>query len=616
MDKLQPFIKYHFWFLFIPAFIMPPLAWWMTTSDLQATITERTDALDASYSSISDGKNKPNDDWIAKAEDLIRIRNETNTRTVERLWEWQKSLVKWPPSVAPVMNSCPYRGKVEHDVNPLARRVPTDYRRNYGREVRRVWLLSEPIGHENDPIPSGAPKKVWFPRSQMPQVPATKWELLPPSFIEIWNSQEDLWLLEQLMLAVQRTNSSSNSISDSFVREIREIGLFGGTRVQPNEASADSAASGSPNPMMSGAPAFGGARKTGRQIPTSARFNLETEFKVKGLTAVTGRRSSSGLSQMNESMVMPGGTEAASTTATASDDLNVDENRYITVKDAYRTRGFHLVVTVHQQYVPDLIRELLDSQYPIDIIRMEQVARNPDEPDGSTGSRSGGPRSGGPTDFGPGASGPGASGPGAMFDSGEQEPDIPAEGGGEGEDPGDAFDESGEGETTVAPITNSAVQLALSELDLVEFAIVGEMYLYNPPKPAEGEEAAPVEGTVTTPPPATPPVTPETTDPGNPTATSPAPGTPESTPGETTTTPAAPEPGTPDAGTKPETPAPGTPTTPAPTTPQPATPAPATPAPVTPKPATPTPETPESGTPAPAKPEPAKPESPAGESGT
>lgn len=599
MDKLQPFIKYHFWLLFILAFVMPPLAWWMTTSDLQATITERTNALDTSYGSISDGVNKPNDDWITRAEELIRIRKETNTRTVERLWEWQKSLVKWPPSVSLSMNACPYRGEITD--SSIARRVPIDYRRNYSREARRVWLLSEPIGHETDPIPPNAPRKVWFPLSQMPQVPAEKWQNLPPSFIEIWNSQEDLWLLEQLMMAVKRTNANSNTITDSFVREIREVGLFGGTRVQPNEVSAGAAASASLNPMMSGAPpAFSGARKTGRRIPTSSKFNLEQEFKVKGLTAVTGRRNSSSLSSMNEGMGMSMnegmlGSEGTTNTASASADLNVDENRYVTVKDAYRTRGFHLVVTMHQQYVPDLIRELLDSQYPIDIIRMEQVARNPDEPDGSTESRPGGPESGGPTSFGPVAGVPSSSG---AFDSGEEEPDIPEDSPNEGIDGegGEGFDEMGEGESSTAPITNSAVKLALSELDLVEFSIVGEMYLYNPPKPAEGEEAAPVEGTITNPPPSTP----ETTEPGTPT-----------TPETGTTELAVPETGSPT------TPAAGTTGTPSPATPAPATPAPVTPeggtpAPAAPKPATPAPATPDSGTPAPAKPEP---ETPAGESG-
>ncbi len=596
MDKLQPFIKYHFWLLFILAFVMPPLAWWMTTSDLQATITERTNALDTSYGSISDGVDKPNDDWITRAEELIHIRKETNTRTVERLWEWQKSLVKWPPSVSQSMNACPYRGEITD--SSIARRVPIDYRRNYSREVRRVWLLSEPIGHETDPIPPNAPRKVWFPLSQMPQVPAEKWQNLPPSFIEIWNSQEDLWLLEQLMMAVKRTNANSNTITDSFVREIREVGLFGGTRVQPNEVSAGAAASASLNPMMSGAPpAFSGARKTGRRIPTSSKFNLEQEFKVKGLTAVTGRRNSSSLSSMNEGMGMSmnegmPGSEGTTNTASASADLNVDENRYVTVKDAYRTRGFHLVVTMHQQYVPDLIRELLDSQYPIDIIRMEQVARNPDEPDGSTDSRPGGPESGGPTSFGPVAGVPGSSG---AFDSGEEEPDIPEDSPNEGIE-GEGFDEMGEGESSTAPITNSAVKLALSELDLVEFSIVGEMYLYNPPKPAEGEEAAPVEGTITNPPPSTP----ETTEPGITT-----------TPETGTTELAVPETGSPT------TPAAGTTGTPSPATPAPAKPAPVTPeggtpAPAAPKPATPAPATPDSGTPAPAKPEP---ETPASESG-
>lgn len=591
MDKLQPFIKYHFWLLFVPAFLMPPLAWWLTTSDLQATISERTGVLDTSFGSISTGQNTPNDDWIAKAEDLIRIRETTNTRTVDRLWEWQKPLVKWPQSVAQWMNVCPYRGEITD--NSIARRVPIDYRRNYGLEVRRVWLLSEPIGPDSDRIPPKAVKKVWFPLSQMPQVPAEKWQNLPPSFIEIWNSQEDLWLLEQLMLAVQRTNSSSNNISDSFVREIREVGLFGGERVAADQVPA-AESSNSSNPMM-GQPRLGpGNRTTGRRIPTSARFDLAQEYKIKGFTGVTSRRSGGGgsdfASAAMSSMQMTADSNSSSTSSNEADDLNLDENRYVTVADAYRTRGFHLVVTIHQQYIPDLVRELLDSQYPIDITRMEQVARNPDEPDGS-----GTNQNSGPSRFGPMAGGPGKSGgiPGAT-ESAEMEMATLA--GGEETDTADAFSESPEGETSSTPITDSAVQIALGELDLVEFAIVGEMYLYNPPKPPEGEEAAaPASSSGTT-----PETTPGTITEPQPADVTGASGTPETPPSANTEPGTTPEPATPETpvndGSQPATG--GTPTDPsatpqpAPLTPNPVKPASETPPPAVPKPAVPEPEPP------------------------
>lgn len=587
MDKLQPFIKYHFWLLFVPAFIMPPAAWWMTTSSLQATIDERTTALDSAFDSIPKGTDTPNKDWIDKANAQIGIRTETNIRTVDRLWDWQKTLVKWPPNVAKYMDSCEYRKDITDPA--ISRRVPIDYRRDYPLEVRRVWLLADPIGHAADPIPPKAAKKVWFPLDNMPQVSAEKWRNLPPSFIEIWNSQEDLWLLEQILLAVQRTNSSSNSITDSFVRQIQEVALFGGDRVKPGDAPAATAVaktgdeSGMPGSPMGFPPAMG-RRGSGHQVPSSARFDLAEEFAPKGL-------ASKSRSPMNN--MMPGpemtGDGKGNSTASGADDLNLDENRYITVADAYRTRGFQLVVTVHQQYVPDLVRELLNSQYPISIARIEQAALHPDEPDGSSTDPRGGPSMKSMASSSPGGPGVDTS---AYADPSGGAPDT---GGntGSSEDsfsnPEDSFSNPTEDASRV-PITDEAVAAALDELDLVEVMIVGELYLYNPPPVSEGDKAA--TGTTGTEAPATgAPAT------GDPTVQPEGVVQPEVTEPDTTTaptTPAAP-------GETEGAPAPATPETPAPVTPKPATPSPAS-APPSSAADTSTPEPVKPGTPEPVKP--------------
>jgi len=445
------------------------------------------------------------------------------------------------------MDACKYRGAIADPA--ISRRVPIDYRRDYPQEVRRVWLLADPIGKAADPIPPTAAKKVWFPLDDMPQVSSEKWRNLPPSFIEIWNSQEDLWLLEQILLAVQRTNSSSSSITDSFVRQIQEVALFGGDRVKPNEGGGGAAASGNGAlggggagalSMPKGFPTNAG-RGQGHRVPTSARFNLAEEFKAKGLTSKSGKTASS----MPDPTVMGSGPGSNNSGAPAADDLNVDENRYITVADAYRTRGFQLVVTVHQQYVPDLVRELLNSQYPISIIRMEQTALHPDEPDGSSTDTRSGPRLAAAQPAGPGAGGafPAGQAPTELTETGAA-PVVGAE-----EDPFGGE----EGATTTKSVTNEAVSAALEELDLVEVMIVGELYLYNPPPVPEGDptattdngaeppaasapEAALVqpEETETAPPAA---VTEPATDPNpaTPESTTPAPATPESTTSKSTT---------------------------------------------------------------------------------
>lgn len=560
---------------------MPPAAWWMTTSSLQATIDERTTALNSAYELIPSGIGTANSDWIDKADAQIGIRTETNIRTVDRLWDWQKTLVKWPPNVAKYMDSCEYRKEITDPA--ISRRVPIDYRRDYPLEVRRVWLLADPIGHAADPIPPKAAKKVWFPLDNMPQVNLEKWRNLPPSFIEIWNSQEDLWLLEQLLLAVQRTNSSSNSITDSFVRQIQEVALFGGDRVKPGDAAGATAASTptSSEPGASGAPigfpSSMGRRGPSHRIPSSARFNLAEEYTAKGLVSKS-RSPMMGIMPSSEATGEKTGSAGA-----AGDDLNVDENRYITVADAYRTRGFQLIVTVHQQYVPDLVRELLNSQYPITIARIEQAALHPDEPDGSSTDPRRGPSMKSIASSAPGGAGFDAS---AYSDPTGGVPADYAETDGNTETSEDSFSDPSEG-TSRVPITDEAVAAALDELDLVEVMIVGEMYLYNPPPVPEGGEAA--AGTTGTEAPTGAPaavqpgeaVQPGAVQPGEPepptatvppatdtTSTPPTSVVPGNTEDATEPAPVTPVPATPSATSETPAPAPATPGTPG-TTPAP-----------------------------------------------
>ena len=53
MDKLQPIIKHHFWIVFLIALMLPPIAWWMTTGELAAEISDRTSSLDSTFSGIT-----------------------------------------------------------------------------------------------------------------------------------------------------------------------------------------------------------------------------------------------------------------------------------------------------------------------------------------------------------------------------------------------------------------------------------------------------------------------------------------------------------------------------------------------------------------------------------
>lgn len=610
MDKLKPIIKHHFWLVFLVTLCLPPVAWWMTSSALSKETEDRETALNSIESSISPGTGIPNDDWIKGVNGLVDIRKEQNRLALDRLWQAQVGMMIWPPNVKPYMEQCPYRGEL--DDQRIREILPDLYRDDYQREVRRVWMLTEPV-FDGQMIPDkGVPRKVAFPYAKMPRVPDGKWQLLPPTWPEIWNSQEDLWLLSELFRAVNRVNAPTTGIVDSYIKAIVNVELFGGSRLGPDEIATapggdgDMSMPGMEMPGMPGGPGGPGGRigAGGTTIRTQdAVFDLSQEYKVFG--GGNAARGPGGLmmgpsgSGMPDAGGDPNGGEGA--------DPNLDENRYVASENAYRTRGFRLQVAIHQMQVPELIRELLNCQYPVEIIRFQQKALNPDEPGGSAVPGRGVPGRGFPG--GPGGSGAMAGFPG----SGSGAADA-----GAGEDSGfdpSAFIGAGADGVGAGAGTEEAsgvvIQTALGELDIVDLVIVGELYLYNPPiidedgdgvadEPAEGDgsetaadgtvvdaaapaDPAAVPGTTPGAVPATPGTVPGAVPatPGTVPGTTPA---PDSTPAVPGTVPAAPgttpgttpAPVTPPPGT--ETPAPGTPPAETPATPTPGTETPATPA--------------------------------------
>ncbi len=136
--------------------------------------------------------------------------------------------------------------------------VPNLFRGDYEREIERVWRIPEPIDEQTGlKAEKGAPQKVLFPSTVMPRVPRAKWMAAQPTWKEMWNAQEDLWLMSQLLMAITRTNADAGSIADANVRQIRKIQLFGGERAAAGSSTTPGGAGGmggSDPGMMAGAP--------------------------------------------------------------------------------------------------------------------------------------------------------------------------------------------------------------------------------------------------------------------------------------------------------------------------------------------------------------------------
>lgn len=560
MEKLQPLIRNHFWILFGLTLVLPPVGWWMASGALKAEYESRTKTLDDAFKSIPKGTDAPNQDWSDGLTALNEIRKETNRKAAQELWNNQKQLELFAPGIRAYMEKCPYRGEVEDSRVKLV--VPSLYRDVYDDEVTRVWLLSEPVDDGTHNVPAGISQKVFFPKEMMPRVPRAKWNAFTPSWKEIWNSSEDLWLLTELLSAVQRVNSVSTSITDAYVRQISEVRLFGGKRTDAATLGSAAAVPGGDPAAGAGFGGFPGAGMTG--IGGGARglldqgfpadFALSEEYEATGAASTTGAFGGSQSSPMSSGP--PSGDPASG--GAVGTDTESDEYRYIVREGVYRTRGFKLRVTVHQMKVLDVIRELENSRYPLEVTRFQVAALNPDDP---TTTGRGEPGSG--NNFTPGGF-PGSAPFGGSPLTGStpmpmESVDTTLSTFGAGTDQGFG----GSGFSGPVAAKSPLVQAALREVDLVDLVIVGEIYIYNQPEP----EATPPAGSAASPdaaPPtngeATPEPVPATADPSSVTPT-PAdsvatPSVGGTTPGEPAAQPASPMPteSSPDAGGKSETP--------------------------------------------------------------
>lgn len=470
------------------------------TGKLEANISSRISTLDGLNGAIPKGQGAPNDDWSQQAEKLVKIRDVRNQLALKILWDSQVRTRVWPPAISKFMSKCPYRGELE-DRNEKER-VPDLFRDNYDNEVARVWKLPFPRQDMTDP---NRPKIVDFPASRMPRIPASTWRGIVPTWPEIWNASEDLWLLEQLLSSVQRTNSFASNLLDANVKQIEVVELFGGRRLGPSDAPAavaggsgfgggsEGTMGGGHGTAMPGMPAVGGGATAASPV-NSAEFNIGEEYEVKSRFSALAGGGGGGIPGLGIegsagtglSMPMGGGHGAGSNTATGgATGANPSEGRYVQDTPAFRTRGFRLKVIIRQQNAMELVRELLNSKYPIEIVRIQQFALNPAfgvVSGGATGSGSGG--FGG---FPMPAGGLGSEGLGAipMPTTG----DLGIAG---GADPLATLG-AGVSEGAAGAVGGAQEAMVYQDTHLVSLVILGELYIYNEPKLPEAAPNAPAD---------------------------------------------------------------------------------------------------------------------------
>lgn len=483
MDKLKPILTHKFWILLIVALALPVVGWWSATAALVADIDTRWSALDTALTGVPKGAGAPNEQWSTRLNEINETRRKQNELAETQLWESQQELMVWPRSVAERIVGCPFRARPETVAGVLAY-VPEAYKEAYRDEIRNLWLIVDPMVDEKggNLVESAAKQKVRFAMGAIPQVSSTQWANLAPTWIEMWDAQEDVWLVKELLSAVARVNEGTLSIADSHVKSVDTLQLFGGRRA--DSAGGTTATVSSPTGSMdaddmegeyaeSMPPSFGGGGRsplfgdaTGATT-NSADFPLSEEFDInvaaEDPTAASTVESSA-----------PSGSPFGNTSTRRSASRKLQ--RYIDFDSArpFRERGFKLRVIMDHRRLPDLLVELTNSRWPVTIVRAHQFIDSAGKLSAFAASSMGSASYGSP----------GSS----RFDEGDQDYDE-SEYAASMEEEQSAMDESMGSMSSMSSMPSgpsglrvgSDLKVGIDTTHLAEVVIVGVLTLYNPP---------------------------------------------------------------------------------------------------------------------------------------
>ncbi len=476
MDKLKPILAQKFWIMFAVVLIMPLAGYFMTKGKLSAEITERRDKLNKTFTGIPSGTGVPNDSWTNKLNDTTGVQKVHNIRANQELWLKQKERMFWTKDIAPYMANAEYfKDLVKPEQN--GNQVLFKYPRSYPSQIRALWEIVDPLDDGVNLRDSNKRRKVAFALTDVHQ--SAKMNVddanIERSFGEIWGAQEDIWLQMELLHAIRRMNENAISQGDASIKQLGKILLFGGTKATGDATASSAAATGGASSEMSGAMMMpfgggGGGQRPDGAASVSTDINYGEEFDVSKEDGGGGGTMMKDLSKGYSS----GGPSDPN--AGAAGGAKTEVKRYIDFdeKQAYKRRGFYIKLVMDHRKVPDLLAELMNSPFPVEIVRVQQVWYSDGGASGGGGAGTS-PMAGGVPSFSGFKSPSRGDGTDAPMPSGFDSDSGTSTGGGAGR----------------SGTNNPGSAAALADPNLAHVAILGVWTLYLPPPPAADAGQAP-----------------------------------------------------------------------------------------------------------------------------
>ncbi len=383
MEKLQPFLKQKYWICFGLSVIFVLFGWWNASGDLATKTTDRKTSVEGSFSKAAQGASDPNETWVAGGKKENEEDKGAYKTASLQLWKRQQTAREWPEQIRSEMQ------KIKYFADVPSKETRERWASIYRTQMEDLLKIVQPFNRET------GEGLVVVDANRITRQKYDSWRINKPTSNEIWSNQEDIWLLKALLTSISKTNDSATRITESQVPEIKRLHLRGGDpKTKPGAVGSKAGgltggASGMPSgfgemsgggEMYAGGMTGGGGGgamnhthpgksfegKTGGDVLTEEFGAVAGAAGMGGMgPGMMGMPSSEGMSGTGGGF--GGGKSAAKKEVRYVDDAEKDQG--------YKTRAFLLDVVVRDERLPDLLAKLTNSDFPVEIRRVEILSR-------------------------------------------------------------------------------------------------------------------------------------------------------------------------------------------------------------------------------------------------
>ena len=246
MDQLKQYLevakKHHFWILCGLAVLVPFIVFWVSSNYLAKVYADQKGKFSRANQEVQPlaSGDHPNNAWVER----VHQETEQLRANVRQAWDTlytdqQKNVFIWPNELGPdfiAAFSKPAAADDPRQLEPLCERYQNHVKTEISHMadiVRAEWNPSETGGRGGalqQHVPNGAAAEgaeagtkntivEWAPADEGHLVDDYDW-IDPPSPLDVRYAQEELWVLEAICKAIDRTNVGATGQFDAVVREI------------------------------------------------------------------------------------------------------------------------------------------------------------------------------------------------------------------------------------------------------------------------------------------------------------------------------------------------------------------------------------------------------------